>query len=75
MRPSFRTLLCLPLLAGAVGAFLLARAGLAGLDPDTLTEPWPLSALDQDHGDEIGRAHQRGGAKEQVIAGLLDGWS
>jgi hypothetical protein len=73
MRPSFRTLLCLPLLAWAVGAFLLARAGLAGLDPDTLTEPWPLSALDQDHGEEIGRAHQRWEAKRQVTCALLDG--
>src|SRR5262249_9142327 len=72
MRPLFHTFLCLPPLALLAAAlYLLARADLAGLDPDPLTEPW-LTALDQRVGEEIWRADRRNELKRQVICALID---
>jgi hypothetical protein len=74
MRRRFRTFLCLlPLALGAATVYLLARCDLAGLDPESPTDPWPLTALDQDDGDEIAKAYRRGEAKQQVVGALLDG--
>jgi hypothetical protein len=74
MRPSFRALLCLPPLALAAAAlYLLARAGLAGPDPEPLAEPWPLTALDPSVEERVRCATRRAEAKRQVACGLIDG--
>ena len=73
MRPPFRTFLCLTLLALAAALYLLTRAVPAGRAPEPLPEPWWLTALNQDAEGDIGWAHRRAEAKQQVIGGLIDG--
>jgi hypothetical protein len=74
MRPPFRTFLCLTLLALAPAAlYLLTRAVPAGRAPEPPPEPWWLTALNQDAEGDIGWAHRRAEAKQQVIGALLDG--
>jgi hypothetical protein len=73
-RLSFRALLCLPPLALVAGAlYLLPRADLAQLNREAVTDPWPLSALDQSAGQEIGLAERLTEAKRQVTRSLIDG--
>jgi hypothetical protein len=73
MRPPFRTFLCLPLFALAAALYLLTRAVPAGRAPEPPPEPWWMTALNQDAEGEIGRAHRRAEAKQQVIGALTDG--
>jgi hypothetical protein len=74
MRLTVRTLLCLSPLARAAGAlYLLARADPTPLDPEGLTAPWQLTALDPDTDEGIRRAGRRSEAKLQVIYALIDG--
>jgi hypothetical protein len=74
MRLTVHTFLCLSPLARAAGAlYLLARADPTPLDPEGLTAPWPLTALDPDTDEGIRRAGRRSEAKRQVIYALIDG--
>jgi hypothetical protein len=79
MRPSFRLFLCLPPLVLAAALYLLVGGNQGRPDREGLTEPWPLTALDQSGPEESWWADRRAEslrrweARRQVAWALLDG--
>ena len=74
MRLTFRMLLCLSPLALAAGALsLLGRADRAGPGPESLAEPWLLTALHQSAEEKTRGAVRRWEAKRQVTFAVLGG--